>query len=173
MSSPEANALVDSYRFLDGITRRVIKTWIGLPRPADTPWSPLGKPLAECTIALVGSGGIALKDDQPFDQEIERRDPWGSDPSYRVIPRDVQPDGVKVYHLHYNPAFAEQDVNCIFPVTRLVELEAQGEIGRAAPSHYSYMGYTLRPQQLLTESVPAIIRQMRDEGVDAAALVPV
>jgi hypothetical protein len=35
------------------------------------------------------------------------------------------------------------------------------------------MGYTLRPERLLRESVPRIVRQLRDERVDVVLLVPV
>jgi hypothetical protein len=59
------------------------------------------------------------------------------------------------------------------PLERLRQLEAQGEIARSAPSHYSYMGYTLRPEALLRRSVPGIISQLRQEHVDALVLVPV
>jgi len=38
------------------------------------------------------------------------------------------------------------------PIERLNELEALGEVGRSAPSHYSYVGYTLRPEALLQHS---------------------
>lgn len=164
---------VDSYRFLDGMTKRMVKTWVGLGTPADIPWTPLTKSLSECTVAMVTSGGIALKTDQPFNQELERQDPWMSDPSYRVLPRDTTSKDIKVYHLHINPAFAEQDLNCVLPLQQLGELEASGEIGHVAPSHYSYMGYTLRPQQLLDVSVPAIVDHLREEHVDCVVLAPV
>jgi D-proline reductase (dithiol) PrdB len=164
---------VDSFRFVDGITRRVVKTWIGLGKPADIPWTPLRKPLPECRVAFVSSGAVALRTDRPFNLEIERNNPWWSDPSYRVLPGTTKTDDVKVYHLHINTAFAEQDLNCILPLERLHELVDAGEIGSVAPSHYSYIGYTLRPQRLLDESVTAIVRQLQEEAVDIVALVPV
>jgi D-proline reductase (dithiol) PrdB len=169
----EPNKTVDSYRFLDSITKRVVKSWTGLGKPDDIPWTPLAKPLQECTVAMVNSAAIALKSDRPFDQDIERHDPWFSDPSYRVIPRGTVAVDIKVYHLHINPAFAEQDLGSILPLQQLSELEARGEIGHMAPSHYSYMGYTMRPQRLLEDSVPAMIKQMQQEHVDVVVLVPV
>ncbi len=80
---------------------------------------------------------------------------------------------MRTRHLHINPSFAAQDVNCVMPVERLNQLEALGEVGRSAVSHYSYMGYTLRPQALLEQSVPNILRRLREEQVDAVVLVPV
>ncbi len=164
---------VDSLRFLDGMTKRMVKTWVNLGKPADIPWIPITKPLSESTVAMVSSGGFALKADRPFDQAIEQQDPWFSDPSYRTIPRGTTAADIKVYHLHFNPAYAERDLGCIFPLQQLEELEARHEIGRCAPTHYSYMGYTLRPERLLEESVPAMIGQMQQEQVDAVLLVPV
>jgi hypothetical protein len=35
------------------------------------------------------------------------------------------------------------------------------------------MGYTLRPERLLQESLPGMVRQLREEHVDVVVLVPV
>jgi len=165
--------IVDSYRFLDGITKRMMKHWATLGVPRQIPWTPLAKPISQCTVSLLSSAAVALKTDRPFDQEIERRDPWFADPSYRVLPGKTATHDARVYHLHINPSFAQQDLNCVMPVERLSQLEAAGEIGRSAPSHYSYMGYTLRPEALLRGTVPRIIGQLRQEQVDVVVLVPV
>lgn len=164
---------IDSYRFLHGIEKRVMKRWAGLPGETQIPWTPLARPLSKCTVSLVSSAAIALKTDPPFDPEIERQDPWFADPSYRVLPRTARTGDIQVCHLHINPGFAEQDLNSVLPVERLEELEELGEIGAAAPSHYSYMGYTLRPERLLRESLPGMVRQLRQEQVEAVVLVPV
>lgn len=164
---------VDSYRFLDRLTRKLVQTWIGLETPREIPWTPLSRPLAESTVALVSSAGLALKTDQPFDQEGEKRNPWWGDPSYRILPRTAVEKDVKLYHLHIHPRIAEQDLNTFFPLQRLLAFEARGEIGRSAANHYSYMGYILQPQTLLQESVPAMIRHMKQDGVNIVILVPV
>lgn len=163
---------VDSYRFLDFFTRRLVKKWIALDSPHEIPWAPLSKPLSECTVALVSSAGLALKTDRPFDQEGERQNPWWGDPSYRVIPRTATGEEIGLYHLHINPQIAEEDLNCLLPLQRLQELEERGEIGRSAPNHYSFMGYILQPQVLLEESTPAMIRHLQEDEVDAVVLVP-
>lgn len=165
--------VVDSYRFLDGASRRVMKHWASLGAPREIPWTPLAKPLPQCTVSLLSSAAAAMKTDRPFDQEIERRDPWFSDPSYRILPRTARADDVCVYHLHINTSFAKQDLNCVLPIERLNQLAALGVIARSAPSHYSYVGYTLRPEALLRRNVPEIIRRLREEQVDAVVLVPV
>lgn len=163
---------VNSYRFIGGVTRRMIETWIKMEKPRSIPWTPLSKPLSECKVALLSSGGIALKDDLPFDQEGERQNPWWGDPSHRVIPKTASAKDLQIYHLHINPDFARQDINCLLPIQRLNELEEAGEIGSAAKSHYSIMGYLPRPEEMLATSVPAIIQGLKDEHVDVLVLVP-
>jgi hypothetical protein len=84
---------------------------------------------------------LCLGTDRPFDQEGERRNPWWGDPSYRIIPSTATSPDMRLYHLHIDPSYAEQDLNCLFPLQRLQELVEAGEIGRSAPRHYSIMGY--------------------------------
>ena len=165
-------AAVNSYRYLDRLTRRVIHSWIEMESPREIPWTKLAKPVAQSRVALISSGGIALKTDKPFDQEGEKRNPWWGDPSYRILPDGVTTENIKVYHQHVNPTFPERDINCLLPVDRLKELEASGEIGSSAPRHYSYMGYILMPEQLLAETTPAIIRNLQEDEVEIVVLVP-
>ena len=37
---------VDSYRYLSGITKRMIKSWIKMEQPRPIPWTPLPKLLS-------------------------------------------------------------------------------------------------------------------------------
>ena len=164
--------VVDSYRFIGGITKRMVKSWIQLESPRDIPWTPLSKPLSNCTVAMISTGGIALKTDCPFDQEGERKNPWWGDPSYRVIPQTARTEDIRVYHQHIDPGLAEQDLNCLLPVERLDELVVMKKVGRAASSHYSIMGYILDPNELLKKTVPAIIEHLQAGQVDVVVLIP-
>jgi len=94
---------VDSYRFLDFVTRQMVKAWIAKEPLRNIPWTALRKPVRECSVAIISSGAIALKSDTPFDQETERRNPWWGDPTHRVIPRDARSGDVEFYHLHIDP----------------------------------------------------------------------
>jgi len=163
---------VDSYRFISGITRRMLKSWAGMEQPRPIPWTPLARPLSECTVALLSSAGIALKTDRPFDQEGERRNPWWGDPSYRILPKNATQEDVCLYHLHIDPSYAQQDLNCLFPLPRLQALEQRGRIRRSSPRHYSIMGYLLDPQVMLCETVPALIRDLKEDLADVVVLVP-
>lgn len=164
--------VVDSYRFIGGMTKRLVKSWIELEPKREIPWTALTKPLRECTVALISTGGIALKTDRPFDQEGERQNPWWGDPSYRVIPQGTRSGDIRVYHQHIDPSLAERDLNCLLPIERLGELVEVGVIGRAASSHYSFMGYILEPKELLEKSIPAIIEHLRSDGAEVVVLIP-
>jgi len=163
---------IDSYRFLDFASRQVMKAWASRQHADSIPFTPLVKPLNECTVALLSTAGIARNDDRPFDQERERRDPWWGDPSYRTIPLATTERDIRIYHLHIDPRFGEADLDVVLPMRRLTDLAEQRVVGRAAPRHYSLMGYILEPDVLVNETAPAIAGQMRADGVDAAALVP-
>jgi D-proline reductase (dithiol) PrdB len=163
---------VDSFRFISGITKRMIKNWISMEMPRPIPWTPLTRPLSECNVALLSSAGIALKDDKPFDQEGERQNPWWGDPTYRILPKTATEKDVRLYHLHIDPSYAEQDLNCLFPLQRLQEMENSGRIGCMSERHYSIMGYILKPERLLQETVPAMIRNLKEDMADVVVLVP-
>src|SRR4030065_1103290 len=132
---------IASTRYVDGLSRRMVRRWIEMDQPRPIPWTPLTKPLSECRVALLTSAGIAIKTDRPFDQERERQDPWWGDPSLRLIPRQATEQEVEFFHLHINADFARQDLNCLLPLQRLAEMEAIGGGGSMGTTHYSTMGY--------------------------------
>lgn len=168
----ETGKCVDSYRFLDGPVKKMVRSWIRTEQPREIPWTPLSRPLRESTVALVSSAGLALKAGQGFDQDGERANPWWGDPSFRLLPRNASSRDVSHYHMHMNPKIAEQDLNTLIPLQPLLDLERCGEVGRSADHHYSYMGYILQPEVLLRNSVPAMIRQMKLDSVNIVVLVP-
>jgi len=163
---------IDSYRFLDFASRQVMKAWAARETPGVIPFAPLRKPLRECTVALISTAGIARNDDRPFDQERERQDPWWGDPSFRTIPLGTTEQDVRIYHLHIDPRFGQDDLDVVLPMRRLAELARDGIVGTPAARHYSIMGYILEPTVLLEETMPAIVEGLRADAVDAVALVP-
>lgn len=163
---------IDSYRFLDFATRQIMKAWAAREEPGVIPFTPLTKPLSECTVALVTTAGVARNDDKPFDQEGERRNPWWGDPSFRTIPLGTTEKDIRLYHMHIDHRFGEADLDVVLPMRRLAELAGEGVIGRPANTHYSMMGYILDPTELVEKTAPAIAESMRAEQIDAAALAP-
>ena len=170
--SPQ-NRIVDSFRYLSPASKAIMKTMIALAPRDPVPWTPLPRPLSEATVALVSTAGLSMLADPPFDAEGERQNPWWGDPSYRVIPRTATEADIVASHLHIETGYLRHDLDVVLPLRRLAEAEAEGRIGRVAPAHYSFMGYLLDPTEFLERSVPAMIKRMRAEEVDAAVFVPV
>lgn len=164
---------IDSYRYVDFATRQIMKAWAARQEPGVIPFTPMAKPLRECTVALLSSAGIARNDDRPFDQEGERRNPWWGDPSFRRIPLGTTEKDIRIYHLHIDPKFGEADLDVVLPMRRLSELASEGVVGKPAATHYSTMGYILDPTELVEKTAPVIAASMHAEGVDAVVLVPV
>jgi D-proline reductase (dithiol) PrdB len=136
--------------------------------PEDVPWTPYGGRPSEQTVALVTSGGLYLRESQaPFNTESIH-----GDPTFREIPRTTRPEDIRIAHAHYDHSQAEEDINVVFPLQRLIELQAEGIIGKVAGTHYSF-SYVNDVVPLVTQAVPEIIRRLRADRVDFVILVPV
>ena len=73
-------------------------------------FAPMTGPLAEARVALVSTAGVHLADQEPFD--VSTTD---GDPSFRVIPHDVDVGNLRFTHTHYDTSSAEIDPNVVFP----------------------------------------------------------
>ncbi|MCI0890802.1 MAG: hypothetical protein J4O04_08345, partial [Chloroflexi bacterium] len=83
---------VDSFKWLPRSIAGYYQA-MQMPDLGEIPWTPMTKPIAEARFALVTSAGLYVKDQQePFDLEGERKNPLWGDPTYRVIPSDMQQD---------------------------------------------------------------------------------
>jgi D-proline reductase (dithiol) PrdB len=123
--------------------------------------------LAESTVAMLTSGGVshcsmpAWNPDARNDFRLDAVDPSASAPDFRVNDS------------YYDTADASIDVNCVFPVDRLRELQAAGVIGAVARRHWSgFMGRIYSRTRVREESAPALARELHDDEVDLFLLVP-
>ena len=132
------------------------------PSSSDIPWAPLRRPLVEATVAIVSTAGVHLCADTPFNLK--------SDASFRIIPRTATTSDLCFTHEHYDRRDAARDPNLVFPLERLLELEAEGVVGRVADVHYGF-GFTDDPLDLL-EPGREIGALLARAGVDLALLVP-
>ena len=74
--------------------------------------------------------------------------------------------------LGFDRAAIMRDLNVSFPVDRIRELVARGELGGPAPNHYSFMGAQRDAGRIEGETGPEAARRLRDEGVDLALITP-
>jgi D-proline reductase (dithiol) PrdB len=131
---------------------------------SDTPaWSPLTKPIAQCKVALMSSGGILYRDQPRFHRE---------DASYRLIPKDATQDDLDIWHFGYRTADAQADHNCVFPLARMRELEADGTVGELADPAYSFMGGIYSARLVRDELAPRIADELKKARIDAFYVVP-
>src|SRR3954471_5022949 len=128
-----------------------------------TPWVD-GPPLRERRVAGVSSAGLGVGGGRPF---------RGREADYRVIPGTTRPDDLLCSHIsiNFDRTGFQEDWNVIFPLDRLNELEADGNIGSAADTHYSFMGAT-DPVQMV-EGAREVAGKLRADKVDAVLLTSV
>lgn len=115
------------------------------------PFTPLDKELSKLTVALVTAAGVHRKDQEPFNIADEL-----GDLSFRQINGDAAIAELMVTHHHYDHSDADQDINVVFPLEILRELQAEGFIGTVAREHVGYMGYTMQLKRMYEETAPAI-----------------
>ncbi len=169
----QAGKKVDGFRFLPPGLKAWIKTFI--PDEAFKgyiPWTPMGRPLNETTVALVTSAGVSLRSDPPFDMEREKKEAIWGDRSYRAIPREATEKEINVNHLHINTSYIKQDINVILPLARMAELEQEKIIGRLAATAYSFYGFQWQDTEFLNEAIEPISKKMKLEGVEAVLMTP-
>jgi D-proline reductase (dithiol) PrdB len=122
------------------------------------------KPLEECRVALVTTGGVHLPEQPRFDID----DPLG-DCSYREIPADAAE--LTWTHAYYRPDEGA-DLDAIFPLWTIRGLAVEGEVGELNRRHFAFMGAIHDPGPLIEETAPEVAAKLADDGVDAALLTP-
>ncbi|MDQ4063790.1 MAG: glycine/betaine/sarcosine/D-proline family reductase selenoprotein B [Actinomycetota bacterium] len=122
------------------------------------------KPLRECRLALVTTGGVHLPEQPCFDID----DPLG-DCSYREISTDA---GVLTWtHAYYAPG-RDDDLDAVFPLWTLRELKAEGVVGELNYRHFSFMGAIHDTGPLIESTAPEVARKLSEDRVDAVLLTP-
>ena len=164
---------VDSFKFMPRSIAESMKVWPYVDNSGEPiPWTPLSKKPRECKVALVSSGGCYCRDDASFDLDRERQEPLWGDPSFREIPRGIAQEDIGIAHLHYENSQPLEDYNCMFPLSALEDLLAEGEIGDISEYHLSMMGYQPRVGTLIKKTAPAMAKRLREMDVDLVFLSP-
>jgi D-proline reductase (dithiol) PrdB len=122
------------------------------------------RPIEECRLALVTTGGVHLPEHPRFDID----DPLG-DCSYREIPADAAQ--LTWTHAYYRPDEGA-DLDAVFPLWTIRELAAEGAVGELNRRHFAFMGAIHDPGPLIYETAPEVAAKLVDDGVDAALLTP-
>lgn len=121
------------------------------------------KPLAECRLALITTGGVHLPEQPRFDID----DPAG-DCSYREIPSDAKT--LTWTHAYYRSEEGS-DLDSVFPLWTMRVLENEGFFGLNW-RHFSFMGAIHDPGPLVEKTAPEVADKLAEDRVDAALLTP-
>lgn len=125
-------------------------------------WTPVTKPLNEMKIAIATAAGVHNKNDKRFN--------LAGDFSYREVTSDMPSGDLMVSHGGYDNGDVNKDINCMFPIDRLFELEKDGVIGSVSDIHIGFMGGGGNQEKFKNETGPAIAQIFKDHNVDAVIL---
>ena len=133
--------------------------------PDYAPTTPTRPAAAESRhVALVSTAGFIVRGERPM---------LANETGYRAISDSVADTDILCSHVstNFDRSGFQQDVNVMLPRDRLRALEADGRIGRAADTHYAFMGAT-SPEKL-EDKAREVGRSMLALGVNTVVLAPV
>ncbi len=138
----------------------------GLPMPEfATPAFATPKRLSEATVAMVTTAALHRAGEDGY---------TNTDTSYRVIDRADRNLVMGHWSPNFDRAGFAADINVVFPIDRLEELEAQGVIGSVAPRHFAFAGNQEDTvSSIRLDSGPRAARALLADGVDVVLLTPV
>lgn len=124
-----------------------------------------GPPLDRRRVALITTAGLRRADQDNFALR---------DTGYRVIPGDTAADRLVMSHasVNFDRTGFQQDINVVFPIDRLRELQRDGTIASLASYHYALMGAGWEPHEIAS-TAREIAGLLQEDRVNAALLVPV
>ncbi len=129
--------------------------------------TPLTKPLEECRVSMLTSGGVSHCSMPAWDAKA--RNDFRLD---TIDPASEGPD-FQVSDSYYDTTDATLDVNTVFPIDRLRELADQGMIGSVAPRLWSgFMGRIYKRTHVTEVAAPALADELAADDVDLVLLVP-
>lgn len=130
----------------------------------------LAKPLSKVRLAVVTTAAYHLESQPPF-----QTDSGSSDCSFRILPKDIDPQELQISHKSdaFDVAALSEDKEIALPLSCLRALEQDGRLGELAPRHFSFMGSLKDAGELLSDYGPQLIAELKSDAVDAVLLTPV
>lgn len=124
-------------------------------------------PLSDSVITFLTSGGISHCSMPAFDPDAR------NDHRLDDIDNSANSQDFQIHDSYYDHHDADSDLNCVFPIDRLREMEATGEIGSIAARMWSgFMGRIYNRTKLIEESAPAFVEKLKEDEVDILVTGP-
>lgn len=136
----------------------------------DAPFTPLRMPLPRARVALITTAAPF----QPEAGDQGPRAPYNASAKFYQVysaPVDGRPD-LRISHVGYDRASTvPEDLDAYFPLARLHEAARAGRIGGLTARFHG--APTNRSHRVTMETdAPELLRRCREDGADAAVLVP-
>jgi hypothetical protein len=127
-----------------------------------------GIDLSKSKLLLVSSSGAYLSNnDIPFDASNQL-----GDYSIRTFSVSTNFNNIGYAHDHYDTTAVKQDAQVLLPLYHLKAMVEENIIGELCDTVISFMGYQPDVNNVITETIPAIMDVAIQEKVDAVLLVP-
>lgn len=136
---------------------------LNCPHYADTPpTTPVAA--ARRHVAILSTAGFIVRGERPM---------LPGETGYRAIAAAVDDSDILCSHVstNFDRTGFQHDLNVMLPRDRLRELQEQAVIGKAADTHYAFMGAT-NPEKL-EDKARELGRSMLALGVNTVVLAPV
>ena len=136
----------------------------------EVPFTPLGTPLGRARVALITTAA-------PFQPDAGDQGPGAAYNAaakfYQVYSASTESvPNLKISHVGYDRLHTSAaDINTYLPLARLKAAAAAGRIGALAPRLHGAPTNRSHRVTMETDS-PELLRRCREDGVDAAVLVP-
>ena len=133
----------------------------------NAPLHHLNKPLNECTVSILVSGGVSACGVPGFNPDAR------NDHRLDEVPSDFAANNFQIHDSYYDHTDAEADINCIFPLERLREMAEEGKIGAVAKRLWSgFMGRIYNRSKVIEESAPQFAQALIADEVDLLIASP-
>ena len=133
------------------------------PKP-ENPAFVIPKPLSDSKVAIVTSASLHHEDDDDFAP---------SDTGYRVLEKDRRDIVVGHWSPNFDASGVSADLNVVFPIDRLQELENQGVIGAVSEVHIAVAGNQFDLSGIRLDGGPSAAALLNRNEVDVVLLTPV
>ncbi len=133
-------------------------------QPSSNPAFVVPPALTNARIAIVTSASMHHIDDDDFAP---------TDAGYRVLHADRRDIVVGHWSPNFDASGVAADLNVVFPIDRLQEMAAAGEIGSVSPVHLAYAGNQFDLAQIRMDGGPAGAAFLKSHEVDVVLLTPV
>jgi D-proline reductase (dithiol) PrdB len=152
-------------RITDNYAKLGYKPYQWMSNPDSPPWTPMRKPLSQCKLGLVASGGLYVSGQVAFH--------FKDDTSFRAILTTVNTSDLRTAHFAYDQTDARKDPNVVFPIDTLRRLVKEGIVGSLAENFYTFMGGVYSSRRVADDLAPRLVERLVADEVDVALLVPV